>query len=103
MAAAQQSFEETRRLVDPQLDVSHAVALKLDVQGSLALNPRQCVDANGSCAACAHVRSASSLAFRNGHAHALKLRNARVISTFVWPRMRNSSDSDAVLGVSMGP
>ena len=45
-AAAQERLEEARRLVDPQLDLAHLVAVELDVHRALALDAREVVGAD---------------------------------------------------------
>ena len=93
-AASQERLEESRRLVDPQLDVAHLVTVEPDVHRTLALDPGEVVGADRP--SHAHVpRSPPGI----GRA-ALKVRYTRT-------RSRSSSPlhafSDAVFGVSFGP
>src|ERR1700757_4144179 len=99
MPAAQQGFKQTRRFIDIQGHVSDVIAPEFDIESALALDSRQCIDTDGLRRLFAHARSASSPAFRNCQAQALKPRKARVISGLVWPRIRNWLESEIVFGV----
>ena len=110
-APAQERFEESRRLVDAQLDVANLAVVDLDVHRAFALDARDRVDLEGAIrgAAVRHgrpspvVMAIASLASRNGGAPALKVRSKRTTPPSSTPRSWSDCTMDARFGVSIGP
>ena len=105
-AAAQERLEEAGRLVDAQADVGDLAVGDDHVHGALALDPGEPLD--GEIAnLVSHRRpapfSSARLAASKAGAVALKVRKSRITVPSSIPPEWRAAESDAVLGVSIGP
>src|SRR5579871_1263588 len=108
MAAAQQRFEQAWWLENLQLDILYFVRFQLNEQRRLALHARHIVDLDGLVLFAgfqgrAHLCSFRSMAWRYGHAQALKERKARITSSSLRPLSRRWAANAVPFVVSMGP